>query len=224
MKFAGTSLNECLLPGPDLINNLIGALLRFRQERVAFMSDIECMFYQVRVPVEQHDLLRFLWWPEGNVENDPIECRMHTHIFGASSSPAVVTYALQKTADDNVADFSADAVETVKMCFYVDDCLKSVASVEKGIWLTAELRALTQRGGFRLTKWVSNCKELMSSIPESEWSKNLKSVNLDYESLPSEKAFGVSWGFEADTLGFLCHAHRETCNEMRYLVDNVIAI
>ena len=201
-KFAGTSLNECLLSGPDLTNNLIGVLLRFRQERVAFMSDIECMFYQVRVPVEQHDLLRFLWWPEGNVENDPIECRMQTHIFGASSSPAVVTYALQKTADDNVADFSADAVETVKTCFYVDDCLKSVASVEKGIRLTAELRALTQRGGFRLTKWVSNCKELMSSIPESEWSKNLKSVNLDYESLPSEKALGVSWDVEADTLGF----------------------
>ena len=103
-KVAGTSLNECLLSGPDLTNNLIGVLLRFRQERVAFMSDIECMFYQVRVPVEQHDLLRLLWWPEGNVENDPIECRMHTHIFGASSSPAVVTYALQKTADDNVAD------------------------------------------------------------------------------------------------------------------------
>ena len=166
------------------------------------MSDIECMFYLVRVPVEQHDLLRFLWWPEGNVENDPIECRMHTHIFGASSSPAIVTYALQKTADDNVADFSADAMETVKMCFYVDDCLKSVASVEKGIWSTAELRALTQRGGFRLTKWVSNCKDLMSSIPESEWSKNMKSVNLDYESLPSEKALDVSWGVEADTLGF----------------------
>ena len=42
----------------------------------------------------------------------------------------------------------------------------------------------------------------MSSIPISEWSKNLKSINLDYESLPSEKALGVSWGVEADTRGF----------------------
>ena len=42
----------------------------------------------------------------------------------------------------------------------------------------------------------------MSFIPESEWSKNLKSVNLDYESMPSEKALGVSWGVETDTLGF----------------------
>ena len=44
VKFAGTSLNERLLSGPDLTNNLIGVLLRFGQERVAFISDIECMF------------------------------------------------------------------------------------------------------------------------------------------------------------------------------------
>ena len=149
---------------------------------------------------------------------------MHTHIFGASSSPAVVTYALQKTADDNVADFSADALKTVKTCFYVDDCLKSVASIEKGIRLTAELRALTQWGGFRLTKWVSKCKELMTSIPESEWSKNLKNVNLDYESLPSEKALGVSWGVEADTLGFCVMPTEKPATKTRYLVDSVIVI
>ena len=42
-KFAGILLNEHL-SGPDLTNNLIGVLLRFRQEEVAFMFDIECMF------------------------------------------------------------------------------------------------------------------------------------------------------------------------------------
>ena len=81
VKFAGTSLNERLFSGPNLTNNLIGVLLIFRQQRVAFMSDTECMFYQVRVHIEQHDLLRFLWWPEGNVENEPMECRMHTHTY-----------------------------------------------------------------------------------------------------------------------------------------------
>ena len=33
--FAGTSLNEELLQGPDLINNLVGVLVRFRQDPVA---------------------------------------------------------------------------------------------------------------------------------------------------------------------------------------------
>ena len=49
-KFQGTSLNDQLLLGLDLTNTLVGVLTRFRQEQIAFMSDIEAMFYQVRVP------------------------------------------------------------------------------------------------------------------------------------------------------------------------------
>ena len=52
-KSAGTSLNDQLLQGPDLTNSLAGVLTRFRQEPVAFMADIEAMFYQVRVPAYQ---------------------------------------------------------------------------------------------------------------------------------------------------------------------------
>ena len=66
-KFAGTSLNDQLLQGPDLTNSLAGVLTRFRQESVAFMADIEAMVYQVFVSEEQRDFLRFLWWPNGDV-------------------------------------------------------------------------------------------------------------------------------------------------------------
>ena len=66
-KFRETSLNDQLLQGPDLTNSLVNILTRFRHEPVAFMGDIEAMFYQVRVPVYQRDSLRFLWWPGGNL-------------------------------------------------------------------------------------------------------------------------------------------------------------
>ena len=99
-------LNDCLLSGPDLTNNLIGVLLCFRQEPVAMMADLECMYYQVWVPYSEHDLLHFLWWPNRDPSRDVIECRMHTHIFRATSSPAVASYALHKTALDNATEFS----------------------------------------------------------------------------------------------------------------------
>ena len=60
-KFAGTSLNDQLLQGPDLTNSLVGVLTRFRQESVALVCDIKAMFYEVFVPEEQRDFLRFLW-------------------------------------------------------------------------------------------------------------------------------------------------------------------
>ena len=51
-KFHGTSLNDQLLQGPDYLNNLAGVLMRRRQEAVVLVTDIEQMFHQVRVPVE----------------------------------------------------------------------------------------------------------------------------------------------------------------------------
>ena len=40
----GVSLNKLLLSGPDLTNNLLGVLLRFCQDPVALVADIEQMF------------------------------------------------------------------------------------------------------------------------------------------------------------------------------------
>lgn len=55
---------------------------------------------------------------------------MLVHIFGAVSSPSCATLALLKTADDNQNDFPAEVVNTIHQNFYVDDCLKSVNTVE----------------------------------------------------------------------------------------------
>ncbi len=48
-EYRGVSLNSELLQGPDFTNKLVGVLMRFRQERVALVADIEGMFHQVRV-------------------------------------------------------------------------------------------------------------------------------------------------------------------------------
>lgn len=88
VDFDFTSLNSQLLQGPDLTKSLIGVLLRFRPEPVAFMADIESMFHQIRVPEKDVDLLKFLWCPEGTYTQDLEECRMVVHVFGATSSPS----------------------------------------------------------------------------------------------------------------------------------------
>ena len=64
-QFNGVSLNDYLLQGPDFMNDLLGILCRFRQESVAFKTDIKSMFNQFMVTKEHRDLLRFLWWLDG---------------------------------------------------------------------------------------------------------------------------------------------------------------
>ncbi|XP_053739916.1 uncharacterized protein LOC128769885 isoform X2 [Synchiropus splendidus] len=100
-RYQGTSLNEHLLRGPDLMNSLIGILLRFRQHHIAVMSDVEKMFHQFHVPEPDRDYLRFLWWKNGDLTAEPSEYRMKVHLFGAASSPGCANYGLKHLAKEN---------------------------------------------------------------------------------------------------------------------------
>ena len=198
-KYHGTSLNDQVLQGPDLMNKLIGVLMRFREESVAIMGDVEAMYHQVRVTPRDRDVLRFLWWTDKSQTQVKIY-RMAVHLFGGIWSPSCANYALKRTADDNHKDFDIEAVTTVKQNFYVDDCLKSVISEDAAIKLVDQLSQLLLKGGFRLTKWVSNSREVLKSIPDSEKVSDVKDLDLDRQSLPIERALGVRWNVEKDTL------------------------
>ena len=200
--FHGTSLNKELLQGPDLTNTLLGVLIRFRQGPVALMADIEAMFHQVRVDSEDKDFLRFLWWPNGDTTQPLADFRMTVHLFGAVSSPSCASFALKQTAKDNEEKYSEDVISTVNKNFYVDDCLKSVDSVEEAIRLYKDLKDLCARGGFGLTKWTSNHRSVLASIPVEERAKELKQLDLDREHLPAERALGAQWNIEQDTFTF----------------------
>lgn len=63
-KHNGISLNDVLLTGPDLNNTLLGVLISFRKEAIAFTADIEQMFYCFLVREEDRNFLRFLWFQD----------------------------------------------------------------------------------------------------------------------------------------------------------------
>jgi hypothetical protein len=79
---------------------------------------------------------------------------------------------------------------------YVDDLMKSVGDTDEAIELASQLRQLLEKGGFHLTKWYSNSRELIATIPESERAKSVKDLELDR--LPTESALGIKWNTEED--------------------------
>ena len=44
-RFNGVSLNKSLMSGPDLTNQIVGVITRFREESVVIMGDVEAMFH-----------------------------------------------------------------------------------------------------------------------------------------------------------------------------------
>ena len=199
-KFKGTSLNDQLLQGPDLTNGLVGVLIRFRQEPVAMVADVEGMFHQVRVAPDDCQALRFQWWSDDDLSKEPTDFQMLVHLFGATSSPSCASFSLKKTASDNQGKFDVEPINTVNRNFYVDDCLKSVSSIDHAVRLSGQLRELLARGGFRLTKWVSNDRNVIATVPVTERAPSV--VNLDLEDLPVERTLGVQWDMETDVFNF----------------------
>ena len=117
-KYKGTSLNDNLIRGPDLMNSLIGVLMRFRKERVVLAADVEAMFHQVFVKPSHVDALRFLWWPNGEIDQEPVVHRMLlVHIFGAKSSPTCANFALKQTAAEFGHLFEPNMLEIVNRHF-----------------------------------------------------------------------------------------------------------
>ena len=155
-QFQGESLNNHVLQGPDLTNNLTGVLCRFHREPVAVMCDMEAMFYQVKVPIQYRDYLRFPWWQDGDMSKEPEEYRMTVHLFGPASSPGCSNFALKSAADDNENSLGTAAAEFLRQDFYVDDGLKSVPTAEEAVQLVHDVKEMCSHGGFNLHKFTSN--------------------------------------------------------------------
>lgn len=201
-KYEGLSLNDCLLQGPNLTNSLVGVLCRFREGPVAFMGDIESMFYQVKVPTIQRDFLRFLWWPNEDLSGDPQEYRMTVHLFGAISSPSVANFVLKHVANEAEAVYGPTVADVIKRNFYVDDCLRSLFNEQQTINQIKDVTSACASGGFRLTKFASNNSEVLKSIPLEDRAKEVQTCDLDCDDLPIERALGVNWCAQTDSFGF----------------------
>ena len=80
----------------------------------------------------------------------------------------------------------------------MEDVLKSVPSVRDAVTLIHEVRDLCNEGGLKLTKFISNRKD-MFQIPDALRSDGAKDKDL-IGSLPIEKAMGIFWDAENDVI------------------------
>ncbi|XP_068221310.1 uncharacterized protein [Palaemon carinicauda] len=200
--YKNVSLNDCLLQGPDLSNSLAGILCRFRNHSVAFTCDVEAMYHQVLVNEEHRNLLRFLWFDNHDLDGDIVQYRMTVHLFGARSSPSVANYDLKAAADRFKDKTTEKAAEFIKEDFYVDDGLKSVATVEEAINLAKDSQMICKRGGFHLHKFVANNAEVLKAMCPDEVAQSVKNLDLTKDKLPVERTLGMEWCTETDTFNF----------------------
>ena len=160
------------------------------------------MFLQVGVPQNDQKCLRFLWGGGELESTSLVEVYQYTrHVFGARDSPTCANYALQRTAVDNKADFP-NASAVMYRDIYMDDLLHASTSADAACSLGKDLITVCSKGGFKLTKWLSNVPEVASKL-------NIACGNVvpvPSSGLPASftdhaaHVLGLKWDFNADTL------------------------
>ena len=110
---------------------------------------------------------------------------MCVHVFGGTSSPPCSNYVLKRASINAKDQFGKAATETLQDNFYVDDLLKSLDNERQAIELTKNVKAMCASGGFKLTKFLSNNKQVLHSIDEVDRREGVKDKDLIGD-LPSE--------------------------------------
>ena len=184
------------MKGPDYLNSLVGILLRFRRDKFAVMADIEQMYHQIKVKESDQDALIFAW---RNTPKEEIEDRkMTVHIFGKIDSPCIANWVVKRTASDQFNKYPVDIINTIHENFYMDGYLDCFNFEERAIDTIQKIISILSNGEFRLTKWLSNNKNILKSVPSTE--RSPKIVDLDLDNIPVERALGIIWDPQKDML------------------------
>ena len=114
----GVSLNQAVLAGENLLNRLVKVLIRFWLGKYACVADVSKCFFQVRIPRDQQDLFRIIWFENNDIEKGVTKVfRFTRHVWGVNSSPYVALVALNHLVTENptnACQVTLDAVMLLK--------------------------------------------------------------------------------------------------------------
>ncbi|XP_055627216.1 uncharacterized protein LOC129769151 [Toxorhynchites rutilus septentrionalis] len=193
----GVSLNDVLLVGPVVQDDLISLTLRFRLYQYALIADIAKMYRMIRVQPNDRHLQRILWRDSSDQPISSFE--LTTVTYGTASAPYLATKCLQKLADYGQQTHSL-AASVIRNNFYVDDLLLSIGSIDQGRELIREIIELMESAGFSLRKWNSNSRKLLLDVPET-LRDDRTILELDSSSAPI-KTLGLAWEPSTDNFRF----------------------
>lgn len=186
---SGKSLNDILMTGPTIQDDLFSLLLRFRVHNYVITCDIEKMYRQFLVREEDRQYQKILWPVNGVVQ----EFQLNTVTFGGAPSPYLAIACLHQLAQDENDKFPL-AAQALTQDTYVDNILTGTKTINEGQKLCRELNEILHTCGANLRQWASNHIEILSDISEKHFDKNFQ---LDHDN--PLKTLGISWNAQNDT-------------------------
>ena len=175
------SLNETLMVGPTIQNDLFFTILKFRLHRFAITADVCKMYRQVQV-AESDRKYQLIVWRENPTQ--PLHIfQLNTVTYGTSPAPFLAIRCLKAISDEFKEKFPI-AAKVIESDFYVDDLLSGADDINSLHQLRTEITQILDSCGFKLAKWFSNHTNYQSESDE-------KLLGID--STESTKTLGIFW-------------------------------
>ena len=189
-NYKGHVLNDYWAKGPDLLNNLLGILIRFRENEVGFIGDVKKMYHTVKTKTIEQHTHRFLW-RDMNTNRNSDTYVIQRVSFGDKPSGAIATVSMRKTAElgKNNSPYAANVI----MCnSYMDDIIDSVKDEHHAKKVTGEIEKLLSKGRFKIKGWLFSIDPATSEKP----------LLPNDPTAPTEKVLKVIWCPVKDQLHF----------------------
>lgn len=193
---SGVSLNDILMVGPTIQDDLFSIILRFRKYKFIMTADIQKMYRQINVQSSDTHLQRIFWRQNRNEELKTY--KLTTVTYGTASAPYLAIKCLAQLAKEEVAKYP-EASRVVLSEMYVDDVMTGANSLEEAKEIQQQLISLLRSGGFELHKWCSNHSDLLQDIPIER--REMKNI-LEFSSDDTIKTLGLLFQPESDCFMF----------------------
>ena len=190
LNYQGQNLNDYWAKGPNLLNNLIGILLRFRERKVAMTGDIKKMYHAIKISRVDQNTHRFLW------RNCEINRKADTYImksvsFGDKPAGNIAITALNKTAEMSRSEYP-EAVDIIKSNTYMDDIIDSFDDLSHANEIASQIDIIIKKGNFVVKRWITSAKD---SSTEKEPLKGFSEVSREH-------VLGLVWDRAKDVLRY----------------------
>ena len=186
------SLNDYILPGPNMVADLTGLLLRFRLRNVGVTADVEKAFLQLSLHPKDRDVTRF-YWRERASDEQPEVYRMTRVVFGVTASPFLLQATIRKHLELYEGS-DPDLVAILRRDIYCDDLITSVDTAEDADRLKSRSVQVFSDAHMNLRRWTVSGAE----TTDDRGQQRLLGDKTD----EAQKVLGVCWLPESDKLMF----------------------
>lgn len=191
----GYSLNDLMCRGPNLQQDLLSLILKWRQFKFAFTADIEKMFRNIWLHADHQNFQKIIWRDH---QSQPLkEYKLATVTYGTKAAPFLAMMTLKQLAIDERPNYpNSSAPDILESAMYMDDLMHGAHNMAAAKQIKMEMTNLLKSGGLNLRKWRSNLPELTDDPidPQKE--------EFHFRQPESTKALGLRWNPKDDIFIF----------------------